>query len=187
MARRTKDERRQMRIDVANDVLKHLHALQISTGTYVMGKIPATLTGDEDAQEHLPIIRKECRVCAKGAMVLSYIGLYDKLRLNDIFDIDDESYEGKRLVDAEDGQLCEILETGFDKDDLNKIEAAFELWTTAETICDDNAPYHFGKQYDYNPVIRLQAIMQNVVDNNGDFHPEVVYVAHPELLEEATV
>ena len=52
----------------------------------------------------------------------------------------------------------------FDWSALDKIENYFEGWLEGNTFYSDNL----------DPEIRMRKIMQNIIDNNGDFKPELL-------------
>lgn len=97
-----------------------------------------------------------CEVCAKGAMLISYVG-----RVND-FSMEDCNPDG-------DEKILEF----FTKRQMDLIEIAFEMtefsWHDLKESAIEKAKL-FGSKYD-NSNERLRAICENIIENKGFFRP----------------
>lgn len=114
VAPKTLSKKRQMIVAVAKDVLKLMRAMSVRTGNsyLVRTKTADSFFGREDVtydcggdpaklQKAIPKIAKECTACAKGAMVLAHIHLYDgvtQLPTNDYTDIMAQKLFGRKFV-----------------------------------------------------------------------------------------
>lgn len=183
---------------VAQDVIDHLRLLDVRSGVYCDGELPSTCedaSGDDSARKHIDGISKECRVCAVGAMFLSYVRVYNKTELSEFMG---HSY-GLSAGDDFEVDLDVIqdkLHTVFMPPQLELIECAFEqgpvnqktLGIAGDEYCSDEdwaqhdpnsectgaemrAAEDFGDKYN-TPMKRLRAIMQNIVKNEGLFIPD---------------
>lgn len=111
MATTTKRKRigkRAMIVEVAKDVLKLTRALMVKTHTcFLDGQYDYETLSAEDLQLKIPKIAKNCTVCAKGAMLLAHVHLYDGMDYlpdnNDVSDITRELF-GK-MADAVEGDF----------------------------------------------------------------------------------
>jgi hypothetical protein len=149
----------QKRCAIAQDVIDRLDT-NLMYG--MQGKLVYVQTyflGDLSLKDAINSPEKTCHACAKGAMILSWIGNFNKYTFDDLsgFDcnIGNESYPE------------ELLEL-FGRTQLDLMEAWFEgnlySWT-----CDE--VWNLGepnRQYEGN----LRGIMENIIKNNGTFVPE---------------
>lgn len=143
--------REQRKVAIAKDVIKQVNAgvLHAKDGCgYLVTKRSMKEPVDIDKKNALDVA-KRCTVCARGALMISKIS-----KFND------------HVVASFDGFLPSwetsfALEDAFDYTELRLIEKAFENeWS-------DRHP---------NPNDRLIAIMQNLIDHDGEFNPDVEYV-----------
>ena len=155
-------------VAIAQDVLERLslHELHVAEN-YYLRRIYDVLVGTNpsiDARELLTRIEDKCTVCALGACLLSYIRLYDDVKVNDLRNGMDES------------NIYRHLGKYFTPHQLKLIEVAFELSDRAGPVSvilnndDYNAANTFGRGYE-GPVGRLRAIMENIIANDGVFKP----------------
>lgn len=168
--------REEAAVAIAEDVLKHLDAMDITQQTYVSGVFPvdtATLTKDTQLQTVQDEILRNCGVCALGACFLSHIRLFDNITLNDIgygnlpaYIVDDSELE----LDVGFRPVFDTLAQYFDKDNLALIETAFEcsagFWDGE--VPKGEAAELFGRAY-RKPKDRVRAIMENIIKNRGMF------------------
>lgn len=170
-------------VAVAKDVLKHLDTLRMTQGDYLSGtlKLPAEQIGKIDAgtqmQTLCDVATERCRVCAIGACFLSHVRLFNEVSLGDVLGRQMFEY---RKADAEylpfsivDTVMRRYLDDYFGRQNLQLIEAAFERCTG----------YAYGHHQAYDAVEfgakfalatnRMQAIMENVIANNGTFIPPI--------------
>src|SRR4051812_10887130 len=73
-------------IAIAQDVLLRLRRhLKVVTGAYCDGYLPVSeVKVDADLRENLPVIEKNCEVCALGACLLSKARLYNNVPTDDV-------------------------------------------------------------------------------------------------------
>jgi hypothetical protein len=154
------------RVAIAQDTIEQLGTLEVTRGTYLTRytwseKIPY----EDQAQQHIDKISKDCYVCALGACFLSYIRLFNDVKVSDLV-------RGDRQEDlylySTSSFIKSRLSQYFTHDQLLLIEAAFEGWRVAD-YCSEQVCDFYDKHPD--PKERLRAIMQNVIDNNGEFIP----------------
>lgn len=172
----------QKRIEIAKDVIVNLKSQIIipQTGTYLgYNNRPKNIELNESLQKHLPLI--QCEVCAVGSLLISNV------KYNNNFNIGDYSNISK---------IADTLLEFFDKKQLILIECAYEGFGWNEmgdeaieldnglfadegedismydiTTSEIDAANEFYHNYD-DTNIRLISIMQNIIDNNGEFKPE---------------
>lgn len=136
-----------VRIAIAKDVLKQMRYWEVETTYFYSTKITQPYSNLQTQLLTLP--KKSCHVCALGACFLSYVRLYDEVK-----------------TDNYGGVMWPVIQSTllkyFELDQLNLIEAAFELWFKFNI--DFNNAYWMEE-----PVFRLRKIMQNIVANKGDF------------------
>lgn len=153
--------RAERRVAIAKDVIKHIKAQQLKVKTsygYVkhpqgmaaLEHIAKSAYNDKDLANKL---KQECGVCARGAMMLCKVAKFNNYN----FDIQNYGYLGG-------WDTFEALRDAFSMDQLDAIERAFE-GTDLESVF-----VHIQ-----DPSDRLLAIMQNIVDHNGTFKPQVAY------------
>ena len=157
---------------VAKDVLAAISAgrFKVDQGNYVYSN---ALRSDEPLREDMrrAAIRSEaydawrddCHVCALGACLVTMIDRGTVVR-------DD-------LAIGDRDELFEELEGVFTQEAFDLIEEAFELGGVRTDMSDTLAARrarNFGRRRK-DPVQRLEAIMQNIVDNRGEFIPPTKY------------
>ncbi len=135
-------------IAVAQDVLKHLRKFVPTKGAYVEAQVDGKLlkSGD-DLQEKLPIIVKNtniCNACVLGACFLSYVRLYNTVKIQES-DVDERGsfqgydddgkaiYEDRQTYSPSFKSMRNSIRSVFTEDQMGLIEAAFELPSTDET------------------------------------------------------
>jgi len=168
---------------IAKDVLEHLDNLKaIETGTYgaVAKNAKLPVHSKSDAQKHIDRIERNCTVCALGACLISYVRLYDQVKLNELLKpysrVDDWFDDKKRYFDLQ--TMYDTLASAFSDTQLGLIEAAFEgaailgELPKAPTVVQAYTAHCFGVKYK-DPRDRLIAIMNNIVENKGWFRPPV--------------
>lgn len=175
------------RVAIAEDLLERIRIGQLLPSTGSIVGFPSQL--DDESEEYegqdLPTVPiKEfldtttttCSVCAKGGLLMAYIGRVNQLSFNDLkadikdntsFCFDPESLHHKKLREI------------FDLEQLVLIEVAFE----GRVILGDGTG---GYTYDNREMVqkartfymthgdessRLEAIAKNIIENNGHFNP----------------
>jgi hypothetical protein len=145
----------QQRVAIAKDVIKQIHGgtLTVATGRYCEGHYSYLNKFFKDntciTRHNVVEIRGNCLCCALGSMLLSRVFLGNKVPRHAWSD-------GIGWEECRDGLRC------FTGDHLIEIECAFERGHPLYRKIPD-------------PTDRLLAIMQNIVDHNGTFKPDVEY------------
>ncbi|RJQ25016.1 hypothetical protein C4577_06435 [Candidatus Parcubacteria bacterium] len=169
----------EMAVAIAKDVLKWIPKYKdIGHSRYMQGDITCLKDKeDSQAQKHTKEIVKNCGVCALGACFVSYINVFNKLKISDIIDDCGGYFEGDPLtIDLErEGLIKDKLLKAFSQTQLDLIEAAFERddltidWQDSTSSSMEEA-IEFGERYNDSRE-RLRAIMKNIIKNNGKFVP----------------
>jgi hypothetical protein len=138
-----------MRVEIAQDVLKQLGTTCIpSPGIYVNFE-NAVPDGVQDLQQH--VLKTKCEVCAQGALFVAAVRRFNEFPAKGMI--------GRFIVTQR--ELFIYLSKWFPDEDLNAIEDYFEGFSEggdfAETYVDATD--------------RMMRIMQNIIDNDGDFSP----------------
>jgi len=153
-----KKTKAEMRIAIAKDVLKLLNTKRVSAtpGTYLYQDSEGVTTKDVLKDTQFSKRLKKCEVCALGAMFVAEVDINDKLGCKFMVE------ENEVRVDSKSIQLgreimVKRLSPFFSKAALNNIENVFE-----------------GNDYFWNTTYpdhkkRLQAIMNNIIRNDGTF------------------
>jgi hypothetical protein len=168
-------------VQVARDVLAHIRAYIVRTGSYVSGNVlRKDVNKDGDLQDNLDVVAESCNVCALGAMLLSKARLYDDVPMRAVLGQAAMSdYVGPYLsITMERQNVVGQLEDVFESHQLAMIESAFEMkhmTTLPLTREQANRLYDavaFGISYaPYHSHTRLKAIMENIIENKGVFNP----------------
>lgn len=150
------------RVAIAKEVISLLDTINVKTGFYL--RILSEETPEGDLAD---LVGSECRVCALGAMLVAKAVLYDHVPASRLTPsgYEDGEYEMSKH------DLLEMLDGIFDVGQCHKIEAAFEQthypWMSWVSVYD---AIDFGMTYP-DPKDRLRVIMENIIQNNGDFVP----------------
>lgn len=153
---------------VAKDVLEQLDALTFEAGRYFyVDDVTLIENITDDLQDCVDEVQKHCKVCARGALVLSKARLFNEVPLMDYV----KSNDTIRLFQYD---TTDLLKDVWDEEQLDLIEAAFEgdptlLASDVDRDLIDEAVV-FGGNYDTRKD-RLAAIMENIIENNGVFVP----------------
>lgn len=114
--------------------------------------------GADELQPLIPeILKAGCTVCARGAVMIAKARLFDRVPTAGIV------LDGCLNVDSVD--TTRALDDVFHRDQLQRMEHAYEHWYRSDIGYGCAV---FGLQFN-DPKDRLIAIMQNVIDNDGDF------------------
>ena len=148
------------RVLIAQDVLNQLNLKKIiaTSGTYfAFGD--TTFDGGDFLHEVLD--KTQCQVCALGSLYYSRVQVANETKCDVVEKIrEDESLNSINNVHT----IMPDLNQYFDWSALDKIENYFEGWFEGNTFYNDNP----------DPEIRMRKIMQNIIDNNGDFKTELL-------------
>lgn len=153
--------KKEMIVAVAKDVIKLMRYMKVShSGNYCrsdemsMDKRVLKAADEADAkklQKLVPIMAKNCEVCARGAMFLGHMHLYDGVDV-----IPDDSTASKESVKAFGRMVYDI-------------EGAFE---SAEVSRYPKPNLCLNKLNNLDAPARLKKIMKNLIANEGVFKPE---------------
>ncbi len=156
----SKISKAEARVLIAQDVLNQLNLKKIiaTSGTYfAFGD--TTFDGGDFLHEVLD--KTQCQVCALGSLYYSRVQVANETKCDVVEKIrEDESLNSINNVHT----IMPDLNQYFDWSALDKIENYFEGWFEGDTFYNDNS----------DPEIRMRKIMQNIIDNNGDFKPELL-------------
>ncbi len=161
------------RVAIAEDVLETLlfgrMKVQSSHGYFQVDDAARGVV--EDSFETVALTMKTrgrtmCTVCAIGAACVSAVSLYNKAPAAE------KVHRGE--IKPSKGMRT-VLGHFFTRKQLDLIECAFEMKYTYDiggSSWDARYEAHtFGQGYRYNDRERLEAIMQNIIDNGGTFRP----------------
>lgn len=163
------------RVAVAQDVIDAIDAKVFNAKggrciRFATGYNPTALAGD--FQLKLMAEMPECSCCAKGALLMAKTIRGNNVTVNES-DLIDGDYNDSCYIGGVSQLDC------FSREQLDLIEAAFEQ-TTMYVDCDDDNPLRDTKRlrdasraylddaYEDDDV-RLKAICQNIIDNDGEF------------------
>ncbi len=142
------------RVAIAKDVLAQLadteRPLKATRGCYIDGYIPLPAHSC-DVKDVVDQIQANCKMCAKGALLMSYARLLDNVRLSEIGSpsvCDNEAF----AVYASNTTIMEVLSPVFGRRFLNKIERVFEHGHVSD------------------PKVTLGQLMRDIVSNGGASH-----------------
>lgn len=153
--------RRRHAVAIANAVLKWLRTkkLVVKRGAYCQfSPSEVKVTQDISLQKALPALvtpTAPCQVCAKGALFIAAVDLYNKV------DINPEQHQFGLF----ESHTIKPLLPYFSNKTLSRIEYAFDRGWVGK---GSNADSVFGERYP-DPRARLRAIMKNIIKHNGDF------------------
>jgi hypothetical protein len=165
---------------VAKEVLEQLGTLDLRYGVYLAGTVvKGRLTGD-DLQNNIEYFKEECRMCALGACLLAKARLFDAVPLYAI--LTGSTYgaaQDKQNVSPTRETTFSLLQDVFSEEQLDMIESTFEKRMMSTRVARTAPPEQiqqlwdaaqFGHQFvGYHE--RVQAIMENIINNNGLFIP----------------
>ncbi len=138
----------------AKDVLAQLNIMQIIGGSYIDAPDEWIDHGPNLVNIPLEDATTGCRVCALGAMYLV------KCRLAGTQTVS---------VETDSAEMEEYLSDLFTASELDEIEAAFEVWVKGHAVSKSRWPTSaFGQQF-ATPKKRLAAVMQYLIDHDGEF------------------
>lgn len=143
----------QKRVAIARDVLARINAKLIKPkdGIFFSNKYDI-----EDGKTTVKtfVNKTQCSVCAKGALFCSWVGNFNNFDKEDLWHVNEELGE----------KFPEELLNIFGRVMLDSIEYNFEGchydWICKEAVA-------LGSKYGY--CHNLEAIMENIIDNNGEF------------------
>lgn len=173
-------EIRDKRIAIAADVIAN-----VMTGRYTTltgnGYLVPTGVGDKtfsmenidcDLQPHVDALAANCEVCLLGACLLSKARLFDGVPAGAFFD-------SRNFLDSPDRSDVTVpLLDIFDDITMKRIESAFEGFSRGfggQHYDRESSFGHFSSRYadtyEEKGVLRVLAVMQNMITNDGEFNP----------------
>lgn len=162
----------QKRVAIANDVLERLRLEMLipNRGSLFSGEVLRKMINRRIGDDAKTLVNSvPCEACAKGALVCSWVGNFNKVSASDMSAYDYDL--GKKRYPA---PLMKL----FGREQLDLIEAYFEGQILSST-CDKVAMAVIGQEAndEENTPFKstykgsLKKIMQNIVDNGGTFAP----------------
>lgn len=174
----TKKERA---LAIAQDALEHLNFFKKIDSCYGEGICPdgwLQLDKGTDAQPYIDKITKKCKTCALGACFISHVRLYDKVTMDQIIE---EHWTGSTTISVNSDLIVRELKSAFTPTQMILIESAFESEPVINYDLEINVPdaaiesaIAFGATTKNKPRARLKMILQNIVDNGGEFKPNML-------------
>ncbi len=184
----TKQEKADLRVKVAKDVLESLSTLRVGTGEFAVlhsAELTSTILKKKDSKKIAKELKKHCDVCALGACLLSTVALTNDFNFSKSIIDSDEEYMAvggpelvKRLLKVFSKEQILLIENAFETGDGwlsngwgNESFIGYKTSDEVDKIKDKvDSAIDFGNMY-VNPKGRLEAIMQNIVKNKGTFIP----------------
>lgn len=150
---------------------------KVKQRVYFTMRRAAGIRTDASLQDLLPKVEANCTVCGIGACFISHVRLANQFKVSGLCDTGAyNTTDGKinRGVTpyADDDELLPAMEKYFSRDELRRIEAAFEgkfygYWEYRE---DEDAAARRWVEIIPNATARLRAIAENGMRNKGDFN-----------------
>lgn len=156
------------RVAIAKDVILRIYNEKIIAS-------PGSLFGDTEsiADSELTIQEyfneKPCSVCAKGALICSWIGNFNHYSKLDVIQFDMDFRSGSWLDDPSYIRYPKELLDIFGREMLDDIELAFEQELFSWHINYSEFKDDFESDWDSPYYEDIQAIMENIIANNGEF------------------
>lgn len=179
---------------VAKDVLEQLDRQDLPLNTesrkgYVYGNLSFLNNSlEDDLQNHADKLQETCTVCALGACLLSAARVYDQIPVKNVIDSPSEVDPNNYFISH--NLIISALENIFSGQTCTLIEAAFEqsymLLNFTETVSIEQlrGAAAFGCRYNSDEE-RLRGIMENVVENEGNFLvPELTHAKFVRVISE---
>lgn len=151
----------QKRVAIAQDAIQQIKAGQFQIEDHVWAELLLDDGEDMTVNQQALLVGKpvQCKCCAVGACFLSSMRLDNRAEFNST---------------AEQNDAYRQLKRYFSKDQINQIEAAFELGDGAVTADDDDEKYgraiRFGRRFK-NQERRAIGIFKNIIRHGGQFVP----------------
>lgn len=158
------------RVAIAKDALE-----QLRRGRYVAGRgeyMSPVYFNELIAKSNDSKRPNKCETCALGSLFLSRIALFNKWRWND----DEHPWGEGRLNDIFDEKQMALMEFAFEGSEIHDIYGALaNSWDDWDFNIDkDEFDGLWSENFD-NAHDCLEAILQNVVDHDGEFKWDVEY------------
>lgn len=163
----------EQKILIAKDVIQRMDSAlyEVSVGNYLQPEHSLySLPKSSDAKTAIVSGLANCTVCARGAMFLSMVVFKNRLNVDEVI-----NYGFGYHTEVEDYcEATDYLSTAFSQAEQAQIENAFEQTYSYGIRLNSEesrlAAMCFGSEFNEDND-RLHAIMQNIIDNNGEFKP----------------
>lgn len=155
MEQLSEEQKAAVRVEIAKDVIAQVKAkrFRVRTGRYIVGD--AAFDEQFGCGVNKPVRPPaQCQVCAIGGMFVAALDRFNELYMRDVSD-----------SEPNEDNMRGYLSRWFEYDQLQAIEAAFEMWDVGNP-----AEGGFGRRYDLS-ADRLVAICENIITNAGSFAP----------------
>ena len=151
------------RVAIAKDVILRIYNEKIVSNVgHLIGNSNSIENSDLPIQEFFN--KKPCHVCAKGALICSWVGNFNHYSKVNVLGFDmDLRYEQPRYP----VELVEI----FGREMLDNIELAFEQELYSWHINHSELRDNFDSDWESPYYEDIQAIMENIIKNKGTFIP----------------
>lgn len=169
------------KIEIAQDVVDQLQleALPNVGSAYLSGGISKRIATKKGflTESDVRSIQKSCKVCARGALMISRIAKFDRVKIDKLYPY--KEIDGYCLSIAI-GTTTDLLEGSFTRDELEVIDETFEgtgNQRSSEKIFHSDHVNEIENDWNEDVAGRrnlLMAICQNIVDH-GTFRPLVRY------------
>jgi hypothetical protein len=170
--------KQRLRVAVAKDVILSLPGLKVESQNVfcAVDTLPKGAMVVDDSKRTARNLQKGkiCEVCARGALFLSKIALRNNFDFDLMTGTDHPTY----ALYAQMYFIQDVLDDTFSREQQYLIETAFEGHSAFRELRDDtptqddliHRALKFHNRYKKDKT-RLRAIMQNVIDNKGEFKP----------------
>jgi hypothetical protein len=161
-----------VRVKIAEDVISRINSGQLeAVDSCDIGFINKNLNYSDSHSDAKQLFENsKCLVSARGALFFSIVCLNGNINMSQFirFDKEDETAE---TIDLSSKVVVSYMSNFFDLTQLDLMEDAFLFWHFG---CNDFKinikASDFGKKFN-NDKDRLIGIMQNLIDNDGEFKP----------------
>lgn len=165
----------QRAVAVAKDVIKRLKYIKLAEGVYVKGTLPLSVNFSGDLKSHVSIIQKNCRVCLKGALLLSKARLFDAVPmslLNEGLYTNIICVFGDKINVDSNNTTRSLLDT-FDRKTIDMAECAFErTYMNYGTLTQNEMRNSIMFSFKFKTKKQVvEGVMKNIVKNKGKFIP----------------
>lgn len=152
------------RVIIAKDILLQLASkrLQASTGVWLDAKLDVAAWEQKGEAQDIIIDAKSCNACALGSIFLSTLEHANEFKFNNF-----KSINQKAEIHYE--QFREYLLGFFEHDQLRAIELAFERGAGWYSVSEAKSIKYRDFAAGFGASERLEAIMKNIVEHNGEF------------------
>jgi len=161
--RRRKETKAEQRVAIARDALAWIEAEALipAQGGYVRFHMDHGLLNLPSDQQLRDAKLGPCRVCGIGAVFIAKAVRYNKVTVGDL----NSGQYHRALKDTFSRQQMLLIETAFEQSDLT---SPYSAETAKESLAVDRAREFCTSD---KTAVRLIAILNNIIANNGTFKP----------------